>query len=130
MKLDRDLVRELLLFFESKPDTAHRDYEQIEVDGWSSNDIGYALAKMYEAGFITAEAVRSKSTPERVIKVIPFDLTYQGHEFLDSIRDPEIWRRTKDAGANVGGAGLGFMWEIAKGIGKQMIKERLGIEIA
>ncbi len=130
MKLDRDLVRELLLFLESKEDTAARDHDQIEIAGYTSTDIGYTLTKMHEAGFIVAETLRSRSTPERVIKVIPFELTYQGHEFLDSIRDPEVWRRTKEAGAKVGGAGIEVMWEIAKGIGKQMIKERLGIDIA
>jgi hypothetical protein len=41
-------------------------------------------------------------------------LTWEGHEFLDDIRDPEIWRKTKDRAKSVAGAGLSLLWEIAK----------------
>ncbi|MCK0551051.1 DUF2513 domain-containing protein [Pseudomonas syringae] len=37
----------------------------------------------------------------------PRRLTYKGHEFLDTVRDEEIWRRTK-----AGGVGLGLLLEI------------------
>ncbi len=129
MKLDRDLVRELLFALEAKPDFAMRRAADITPDGRNKDDVAYALMKMHEAGFITGETLRSKSTPDRVIEVIPFELTYRGHEFLDSVRDPIIWKKTKDGAQKMGGAGIEFMWEMAKAYGKLLAKEKLGLDV-
>ncbi|MER9526648.1 DUF2513 domain-containing protein [Mesorhizobium sp. M0292] len=123
------MVREMLFALEAKPDFAMRKYKQITPEGRKPDDVGYALIKMYEAGFITGEVIRSKSTPDRLIEVIPFELTFKGHEFLDSIRDDEIWRKTKDGARKMGGAGIEFMWEMAKAYGKHVAKEKLGLEL-
>jgi hypothetical protein len=57
---------------------------------------------MYEAGLIEGEPFTS-STSSRVIKVIPFSLTWQGHESLDAARDNRVWEtvRAKIASAVV-----------------------------
>lgn len=52
--------------------------------------IKYHLVLLHDAGYLRCEPVRS-STSDRVIYVRPFDLTWQGHEFLDKIRNPRIW---------------------------------------
>ncbi len=49
--------------------------------------------------------------------------------FLNSIRDPEVWKLTREGAAKVGGVGIEFLWEIAKAYGKQQIKEKLGLEL-
>jgi hypothetical protein len=41
-------------------------------------------------------------------------LSWQGHDFLNDIRDPEIWRKTKERAKGVASVGVGFLWEIAK----------------
>ena len=41
-------------------------------------------------------------------------LTNEGHEFLDTIRDGEIWRRTKQVVKTAGAAGLKVVYAIAK----------------
>ena len=75
---------------------------------------------------------------DNVIKTPPFSmsvyrqpkrLTYQGHEFLDTIRDGEVWRRTKAGAEKIGGASIGFIWELAKAYGKQLVTERLGFSL-
>ncbi len=108
---------------------AKRRYDAINIDGHSAEAIGYTLMKMHEAGLITGEIIRSKSTPERVIEVMPFELTFKGHEFLDSIRDPAIWKKTKDGAKKVGSTSLEFAWELAKAYGKHVAKERLGVDL-
>jgi len=55
-------------------------------------------------------------------------LTWNGREFLDAIRSPEIWRRTKDGLGKVGGWSVDLAWELAKAYGKQLAKEKLGID--
>lgn len=128
MKLDRDMVRDLLFALEAKTDFKARKYEDLLPDR-DPREVAYALMKMHEAGFITAEVIRSTTTPERIIKVLPFDLTFKGHEFLDTVRDNEVWRRTKSAAEKAGGASITFVWELAKAYGKQLLNERLGIQI-
>ncbi|RMU13536.1 DUF2513 domain-containing protein, partial [Pseudomonas savastanoi] len=59
----------------------------------------------------------------------PRRLTYKGHEFLDTVRDEEIWRRTKAGAEKAGGVGLGLLLEIDKAYGKQVFREKLGIEL-
>ena len=50
-------------------------------------------------------------------------LTWQGHEFLDTVRDPEIWRKTKERAGSVASVGVSFIWEIAKA----ELKAKLGL---
>jgi hypothetical protein len=48
-------------------------------------------------------------------------LTWAGHDFLDSVRDPKIWRTTK---GRVKAAG-GFTIEILATVAKKVIEENL-----
>lgn len=129
MRLDRDLVRDLLFALEAKQDFQIRTRDELIPEGRERDEVGYALLKMYEAGFITGEVIRSSTTPERIIEVMPFELTFKGHEFLDTVRDNEVWRRTKQGVEKAGGASITFVWELAKAYGKQALNERLGIQI-
>jgi hypothetical protein len=43
-------------------------------------------------------------TSDRVIYVIPFELTWQGHEYLVKVRNDSVWRRVKDVVASKGGS--------------------------
>lgn len=60
---------------------------------------------------------------------IPMNLTDKGHDYLDSIRDPEIWKQTKAGAAKVGGFSLELIGDLAKGLIKTQIKKHTGIEI-
>ena len=71
------------------------------------------LLLLFEAGFIDAiKEVFSINPNNNTIKV--WRLTWAGYEFLDDIRSPEIWRKTKERAGAMTSVGLGFIWEIAK----------------
>jgi hypothetical protein len=129
VKLDLDLVRELALFLEAKETTKGVPWDEISIPEWSAHQIGYHLVRMYEAGYINGEVVRSKSTHERIISVHPFDLTWEGHQFLETVRDPVVWRKTKEGAKKVGGVGIEFIFSIAKAYGRHLIKEKIGIDV-
>ena len=97
-----DLVRKLLLFFDQRTETAPVQVPPIDGD-YDPVFIQYHLNLLYEAGWITAEPARS-GTSDRVIYVLPFELTWQGHDFLDAIRNDTVWQRTKTVIAKTGGA--------------------------
>lgn len=94
MKRDLDLVRKLLIHFDEKEDA--EIVEHIHIEGYDTLTVNYHLVLMDEAGFLSCERDMSSTTPDRVIRVQPFFLTWKGHEFLDSIRNEDIWNKTKD----------------------------------
>lgn len=57
------------------------------------------------------------------------EVTWQGHELLETIRDPEIWRKTKEGAGRVGNVAWDFVVDLAKAYAKQKAKEILGIEM-
>ena len=56
-------------------------------------------------------------------------LSWDGHEFIASVRDAEVWSETKKAAKKGGTEALNFIWEIAKGVVRKQIKERAGIDL-
>ena len=121
MKRDMDLVRKLLTFFEQKPDLEHVEVPPIE--GYDDFTIKYHLVLLHDAGLLRCEPIRS-STSDRVIYVIPFDLTWQGHEFIGKVKDERVWEQVKSIVASKGGA-LTFdvVSEIAKRIAFKMVAD-------
>ena len=59
-----------------------------------------------------------------------FRMTSQGHDYLDAIRNDNIWTKTKAGAASVGGVTLGIMKDIAIGYLKQQVTEKLGIQLS
>lgn len=68
------------------------------------------------------------STPEQ-FEWKPVYLTWHGHEFLDAIRDPEVWKKTKNGALAAGGFTFDLLKELAKGYLKKQIADRTGVEI-
>lgn len=58
-----------------------------------------------------------------------YRMTWKGHDFLDSIRDPEIWRKTIEGADAAKGFTFDILRELAKGFLKTKIKAHTGIEI-
>jgi hypothetical protein len=124
MKLDKDLVREILLKLEADQSDP-RDLVPLEITGHSQLEIAYHVHLLADAGFLEALDLGSFDGYDWQ----PKHLTYTGHEFLDTVRDPEIWRETKDGASKIGAASVQLLWEIGKGILKAKAKQHLGIEL-
>lgn len=123
MKLDKDLVREIMLAVEAYDEP--QGWMNLTIDGKSDNEVSYHVMLLDEAGLISGINLGGIGSFEWQ----PRRLTYQGHEFLDTVRDGEVWKRTKEGAEKVGGAGLGMLVELGKAYGKQIFKERLGIDL-
>lgn len=134
MTRDMDLVRELLLRIEADPkydgigqfeivDSAGEGEPDSDgfVPGRSHEEVVYHLRLLIDAGYIEGKRTLGGAVFSQ--------LTWQGHELLDSIRDPEAWRRTKEGARKVGSGSLDFMWQLAKAYGKQLAKEKLGLDL-
>lgn len=124
MKRDFDLIRYLLLVVENHQDSKPIDSDTIQVEGYSDVQIGLHLNMMGDAGFIVMEPWKSTTNDERIIKVpLIFDLTWKGHEYLDTIRDPKIWKATKSLTSKIGSASFELVLEIAKALAKDALSK-------
>ncbi|WP_447962992.1 DUF2513 domain-containing protein [Nitrospira sp. Ecomares 2.1] len=87
MKRDLELIRKLLIFFEEK-----KSPQQVEVQpigGYDELAIKYHLVLLHDAALLRFEPVTS-NTSDRVIYVLPFDLTWEGHEFLAKVKNEGV----------------------------------------
>jgi hypothetical protein len=73
------------------------------IDGYDKTTLKTHLVLMFEAGLLRCEPVRS-STSDRVIYVLPFELTWNGHEFLDKVRSESVWNKIRSTIASQGGS--------------------------
>ena len=81
------------------------------------------LILLNEAGLLRCEPIKS-STSDRVIYVIPFDLTWDGHEFLDTVRSDNVWGRLQNVIASKGGAlAFGVVSQLATRFAMEMVKD-------
>jgi hypothetical protein len=125
MTRDMELVRSILLLVESSDVPPSMDDVLGQLPERKSEEVAYHLKMMIEqVGFLNAISVGAIEGDSW----IDLELTWSGHEFLEAVRDPEVWRRTKEGAQKAGNAGLGFMWELAKAYAKHVAKERLGID--
>lgn len=125
MKRDLDLIREILLYFESKEDVeVVQDVEEMGIDGYDALSLKHHLVLMYDAGLLNAEAIRSRTDPGRTVDVLPFFLTWEGHEFLDSIRDETRFNTIKRGLVLETG---GWTLDLVKSFGSALIRQQLGI---
>jgi hypothetical protein len=118
MKLDKDLVREILLAVEAS-DHDPRGWMTLDLPGHNLQELSYHVQLLDEAGFIEAQELSSNDGYEWQ----PKRLTYEGHEFLNTVRDDEIWRRTKETATKVGAASVQALFAIATAAVKQKLAE-------
>ncbi len=122
MKLKKECVRDLLLYFEKK-----LTYEnEIQANGitlkkYTKDDIIYTCDKLLEAGLINAKKEKWIISNQPIITVS--SITTNGHRFLDSIRSPEIWRETKSKLKSLGSVSI----EIISQVAASVITGKLGV---
>jgi hypothetical protein len=122
MKRDLDLVRELLLDIEKNAKGVRADWT-FSGEEHDPSLVLYHVRLLFDAGFVEGQFIEDAEAywVDRI--------TWQGHEFIDAVRDAGVWKKTKEAGLKVGGFGLEFAVGVAKSYVKQEIQSRLGISL-
>ena len=126
MKRDMDLIRELLLQIEDAPNKpSWKDLTPVGDEKETKRRLDH-LRLAYDAGYfkaITRNAIGGFWLPQDM------ELTWQGHDFIDSIRDPEIWSKTKTGALAAGGFTMDLLKDLAKGYVKTKIEETTGVKL-
>ena len=114
MKRDMELVRKILLETEA---ASHSPIEWIvlNIEGYDPACISYHVKIMKEAGLIDAENLTTLSHFEWQ----PKSLTWEGHEFLDAVRNETVWAKTQEVVKSKGGS---VSFEVLKELAIQTFK--------
>ena len=130
MKRDMDLIRTLLLKLEEyhlgvgEVHSIHYADEFFKIDGHDLDEVIYNANLLEGAGFINAPHHSGGAASLGFA-----GLTWSGHEFLDDIRNPEAWGKTKAAMKKVGGFGLDIAAQLTKQFVKDGLKQHFGVTI-
>ena len=124
MELDYDFVRQLLLHIEAKAPLQGLDgndlYKFAADKNKNKEDLEYTIIKLVEGKLITANLRYASNKLPRIYNV---NLTYQGHEYLNNIRDNKIWKNTKKVSSKLSSVSL----EILKSIAINEINKVIGL---
>jgi hypothetical protein len=132
MKLDMDLLRELLIYVEEKATRVHSDLEGIEIGGWSGEEITYHVVLAESDGLIkaTIDSLPDEEDPELAqIEYSVHRLTMRGHDFLGSVREPSNWEAVKSGTRKIGAVTVGAAVEFAKAYVKMKITAATGVPL-
>ena len=93
-----DLARNILIEVEEKS----KDIGIVDVvfDGYEPDVISYHIMQLNQGGLISA----IDCTTQFGLKWRATGLTWEGHEFLDAIRNDTVWKSVKDTVKEKGGA--------------------------
>lgn len=121
MKLNNECIRDLLLYLESNLEYHKQLYvSDIKLKNYSSDEISYTVERLREANFLNCfDGLYSKYNLPLSIDSI----TFQGHQFLDSIRDDKVWANAKTKLKSVASVTLPILQELCSYI----IKLNIGI---
>jgi hypothetical protein len=127
MKRDMDFVRDLLLQIETADKSSLKELMPPgDVSEESYEKLSEHLKMLIEeAGLVTGIAAHTMAYRNW----LDMRLTWKGHEYLDNIRDPEIWKKTKEGVQKVGSFSLDLVSALAKGLIKKQIEKHTGVEI-
>ena len=112
MERDWDLIRHLLLEIEKKQDTRPVD---LTIESHPASTVTYHLELLAAAGLI--EGIRTAGDA-----YYPRGLTWQGHDFLDAIRDETVWNKTKRImKEKVGSLSFDVLKTLASSVAKEVL---------
>lgn len=119
MKRDMDLVRKILL---AMNDHEHGFVmEELEVGGYTQEQVGYHCFLLYEAGLIQASDVSTDDTPSP--SALPVRLTWEGHEFIENAQNDKVWGQAKEAVGKIGDVSFSVWASVLS----QIVMRNLGI---
>ncbi len=118
MQRDMELVRKILLTIaDSEPAWAPDD---LDIEGYTQEQIGYHSLLLIEAGLAEGQDDTTDGEPSGRIS----RMTWSGHEFLESARDPARWEQAKELLGVLGSASL----QVWQAVLTTLMLKKLGLQ--
>lgn len=127
MKMNLDCVRDVLLALENQEFNEVLSFESLKSNlrKYTESDLQYACIKLHEAGYIKASYIEIDNAPMPYVPEI-YDITFQGHEFLNNVREKSVWDKTKSIAKSIGTFSVQAIGQIAFNVVEEIIKSHFG----
>lgn len=99
MKRNMDLIRDILLSIEELPSGGPHQTLSVQGD-WNGDEVTGHLRLVRNAGLVDGKI---EFYGDDILLAI-YGLSNEGHDLLDSIRDDQVWEKTKSEVGKVGGS--------------------------
>lgn len=118
MKRDMDLIREILLFAEAQ--TGHWTSSDIEIEGWSREEVSYHIGLLVDKKLLEATCTAFLGRGHSQYFYDVNRLTFDGHDFIDNIRDPKFFNRIKQEATE---RGIALTLDAVIHLAKKLVRE-------
>lgn len=130
MKLNQDCVRDIMLELEEKLDLytqlSKKDLlEFASYKKYGEEQFFYAILKLIEAEYLNSKIKGGADNP--VFSLNISSISWDGHKFLDSVRDNEVWKQTKSIISKFSSVSITTIENIASNVITQLISKQLNI---
>lgn len=124
MKRDLELVRRIMLAVEALPTGGQALGRELRIEDVPPAELAGHLKLLIDQGYLegNADGTLHRLEPGQILVQ---GISWEGHEFLDSVRDDSIWRQILQ---RVGGTSATVALHVITQLGDFYIKKRLGIE--
>lgn len=127
MKLNNDCVRDLMLLIEEEVGlNEYLSIRKIEFKNYTTEELIYTSKKLKEAGYINAEI---EDYLDGGHEAYIYSLTWQGHKFLDNIRDDGVWKTTKGIISKFSSVSISIIENVASQVITNLITQQMGQSI-
>ncbi|CAI3295799.1 hypothetical protein CIRMBP1196_01765 [Enterococcus cecorum] len=124
MKLSPDCIRDILLFAEELPftHTARNDeiFKSKLLEQYTEDEINYAIRKLgnHDANLIIGDVQFASNIP---YMTYISGLTFNGHQYLENIKDPTVWEKTKEATSKFTSVSIDILGTVAASVITKML---------
>lgn len=127
MRLNQDCVRSVMLFIEDKNEFgSFLDLDNFlsakELTEYKPEEIKYVLAKLSETNYLHD---RIEWVNNEIVEYSTGALTWEGHKFLDTIRDNKVWSKTKKITNKFASVSISMVENIASQVITNLITEQM-----
>lgn len=126
MNRDMDLARTLLIQIEEERAPSSLSKIVKKNEGTDLECLRYNLKQLHQAEYIKGNIIEFVSGGYDMHNI---ELTWKGHDFIDSVRDDEVWAKTKKGAEEARGFTIDLLKDLAKGLVKKKIEEHTGITL-
>lgn len=120
MKRNMDLCR--LILFKIEDEYKSTALSHLQIDGYDIEIIVYHCDLLFEAGLI--KSYKPTYASDKIYFFSVGALTWEGHDFLDKIRENTMWNRTKN---RIKENALPMTLEVIKTIATSLINDQLSV---
>lgn len=125
MKLNRECVRDLMLYLEESLDDKNSiEILNLKLLDYSEDEIIYTAKKLIEAQYLNGKAQYASNN---IYRFPILSITFSGHNFLDNIRPQGTWDIVNEKTKSIGSVSIEIMSSIAAQIGATLLSKAIGL---